>query len=1017
MRKRKTLLIGAALACLPHATVFAQTHDDVIVMRRAIAPPKKAAPTPPPASTEPDVNGNSWLAGEWSWMEGAPTCSDTATRIRSVACLSSSGVTLPDSTCLNTRPPTTENIGRYENCAYTWSAGGWSDWFPACTEDATRSRDVTCTRTGDGVSPGSVSDDFCAGQEKPSASESGPNTAQCDFYWRVGEFGPWEGSCESNSTRSRSVICANAEGDQGDESECLGAKPESVQTAPAPNQCSYGWEVGPWEGYSATCSSQAVRNRKVQCVAVGGDLVGAPQPDDKCALVGEKPPVSEISENFSGCTFSWSSTPVGEWSSSCSSTATRDVSISCERSDGTSVSDSFCNQQNKPSNVQTGNYAGCSTDWVVGDWGTYDSDCSIQAQRERTVQCYATGPDFSPRLMDDNRCLSSSRPASFERMSITSGCTMKWYAGQWGAWSSLCSADAVRERSVFCSKSDATVLPDEDCAALGEKPVASETGNFSKCENKWDIGSWSEWTAQCSASASRSRAVVCKNDSGAIIADSSCIEDKPAVSETGNFAGCAKEWAVGDWGEWSSTCSKNASRTRGIQCVREDGVVLENKDCDGEAPAREQKDEVTSGCSYEWKTGSWSSPNSCSSSVILSRSVSCFRSDGSIVEDSFCNSAGAKPNTTMQGEEYSGCTYKWYQSGLVWSASCSATATQSQTVYCQRSNGDAVDDALCAGQGAKPSTAGTQTGNFLGCSYEWVIGEWGFNDVPGAWSSECSASARQTRTVSCRRSDDVMVDDKSCSGNKPVTSQTAYRDSGCTNKWVPDVALAYQATACINGEITIWETYMCVNSNGQQIAPSNGSYCSKIGIGPLSTTADNVIPTRASCSLSASSFGALSSTGSSSVSATSLKIVTGTFPISGTSSIATASVQDAAMSACLAAAKSRPDLSTPICSVVQSWSDAANIYYDWTLRTDNNKLVAQGAGSTCDLYNESFNPGPGFTDLRRQTCGTVRMGTINYSSIALSGASFVNPLTCSKRINMYKSTGWYSVPVPEASCQ
>lgn len=1017
---RLALLVGAAATFIPAVSTFAQTSDDVVVMRRVIAKSSKNQTTPAPSPTPsgPDANGNRWLEGEWGWMQGTPSCTDAATRIRTVSCVDAGGSSIPDSSCLNTRPATTEVIGRYETCSYSWGAGSWGAWGPACTEDASRSREVFCLRSGDGAAPARVGDEFCSGQQRPPETETGPNVDQCSYYWRVGEFGPWEGSCESKSTRKRTVLCATADGKEGDESECVGRKPAEVQEAPVPNQCSYNWEVGDWESFSSYCASEAVRNRKVQCVAVGGDLVGAPQPDEKCLSISEKPAPTEKSEIYSGCTYRWTSEPTGEWSSTCSANATRAVTATCVRSDESPVSDSFCDPSKRPSGEQVGNYAGCAANWVAGEWSPYDSSCSAVAERTRTVQCYVTGPDFDPRLERDDRCDASSRPVLAERTSITSGCTMKWNVSEWGAWSSTCSADAVRERSVRCAQSDGTTLPDAQCEILGEKPVSTETGNFSKCEFKWSIGSWSDWTEQCSASATRLRSVVCRDDKGAAVADSSCVEEKPETSETGYFGGCARDWAVGEWGDWSSTCSKDAERTRSVSCVRSDGTVLEDNLCSGEQPARDQRGEVTSSCSYQWKVGEWQMPEGCSSSVVMTRSVSCLRSDGSVVSDGQCSGAGAKPETTQQGASYSTCTYKWYNSGLVWNSTCSATATQSQTVYCQRSNGDAVEDAFCANQGAKPSSTGTQTGNYSGCTYDWAVGEWGWNDIVGAWSSDCSKDARQTRAVSCHRSDGSTVLDSSCGQNKPVTSQSAYRDTGCTNKWVPDDTSTYQATACVDGSITIWETYKCVNSSGQTISPSSGSYCSKIGIGPLSTTADNVIPTQAQCSMVVSSVDLPSSrTGDTTPAAQSTKLVSGTFFIAGTTSVGTASVQKAASDACFAAAKNFPATTTPICSLVSSWSDASGIYYDWSLRLDQNKYITAGASSTCDMYNESFSPPAGATDLRRSSCGTSRFSSVDFSTVIVSGASFSNPLTCSRRINMNKTLGMYPVSVPLITCQ
>ena len=108
-------------------------------------------------------------------------------------------------------------------------------------------------------------------------------------------------------------------------------------------------------------------------------------------------------------------------------------------------------------------------------------------------------------------------------------------------------------------------------------------------------------------------------------------------------------------------------------------------------------------------------------------------------------------------------TYSWYYSS--WST-CSVSCgggTQTRTVYCKRNDGTNMgatcDVYLGCECSTKPSTS--QSCNTQDCptyTYSWYT---------GSCSVSCGGG---TRTVYCKRSDNVQVSDSYCSGTKPSTT-------------------------------------------------------------------------------------------------------------------------------------------------------------------------------------------------------------------------------------------------------
>lgn len=747
---------------------------------------------------------------------------------------------------------------------YGWQNGAWSAPSSSCSTSATETRSVTCIRN-DGTS---VADSFCSGT-KPAAIQTVSSLSGCTFSWQSNAFGScsggtgsWQysswtpatgcgsfsqsrtGSCVANSnsgTATRTVSCLRSDGTTVDNGQCASATmpattqactPTSgfscgtedvlTQTTTDTSTCSYSWNVGTWSGTSSQCSGTATQSRSVTCLQSDGETVS----DALCSSAGTKPATSQSVADYSACTFSWQqggfpstcSGGTGSWQytswapatgcgqnltqtrlGSCVANAnsvTQTQTVTCLRSDGTTVDNSQCANATMPSLTQT-----CTP--------TSGFSCGTEGALSQTF-------------------------------SDTSTCSYSWNVGAWSASSNTCSASATQTRTVSCQQSDGETVPDGLCSSVGTKPATSQTvADFSSCTYRWTAsgfgacsggtGTWSytSWTpatacgsvtqtrsGSCSAdtnSGTQTQTVSCERSDGTVVDNTHCdaalqpalsqactptsgytCATEGALSQTVNLTnGCVYGWVGGNWssctggtGNWTystwapaagtscttslvqsreGTCiadTNSGTQTRAVTCQDQNGDVVDNSLCTGtplpasesctpatgfscgDAGALEQTVTDLSDCGYTWQVGAWSaSSNTCSATATQTRSVNCLRSDNTAVADSFCSGAGNKPAISQTVADFSTCTFSWKASGF----------------------------GACTG--------GTGT---------WTYTSWtpasGCGTVSQSRTGTCSVNTNsgiQTQTVSCVRSDGATVDNNNCSANsEPALTQACTPTSG-----------------------------------------------------------------------------------------------------------------------------------------------------------------------------------------------------------------------------------------------
>jgi hypothetical protein len=317
--------------------------------------------------------------------------------------------------------------------------------------------------------------------------------------------------------------------------------------------------------------------------------------------------------------------------------------------------------------------------WQSGGWAT-PATCGSTTST-RTVWCQRS----DGTTVADASC-TGTKPATTQAATDYSSCTYSWNSTGWSVPAACGSTTATR--TVYCQRSDGTTVADASCT--GTKPASTQAAtDYSSCTYSWNATGWS--TPAACGSTTSTRTVYCQRSDGTTVADTSCSGTKPASTQAAtNYSSCTYSWASTGWSVPASCGSTTA--TRSVYCQRSDGATVADSSCTGTKPATSTGTTDYSACSYTWQASGWSTPNACGWTT-STRSVWCQRSDGATVADSSCG--GAKPATTQSDTNYNSCTYSYSYGG--W-GSCSASCgggTQYRSATCYRSDGTAVDNAYC----------------------------------------------------------------------------------------------------------------------------------------------------------------------------------------------------------------------------------------------------------------------------------------------------------------------------------
>lgn len=250
------------------------------------------------------------------------------------------------------------------------------------------------------------------------------------------------------------------------------------------------WTTGDWQWVDAadTCNPKARQTRTVEC-----RLGTTPTSASRCGTV--MPATQRTTPRTETCTLGWRYTPWSAWSSTCSQNATQTRTATCYGIDGEAKGDEAC-AGIKRDVVQNSrqDLSGCSFAWTTEEWGPWDSSCTASASRSRTVTCQAQQGQTGFAIADGN-CTGAKPPVTDpNHPEIRTGCIYGYTYGAYGAPSSTCSKTATSTRTATCRRYTSDIqklntplsgdaVDASLCTAAGvaSEPTTTTTPNYTSC--------------------------------------------------------------------------------------------------------------------------------------------------------------------------------------------------------------------------------------------------------------------------------------------------------------------------------------------------------------------------------------------------------------------------------------------------------------------------------------------------------------------------------------------------------
>ncbi|HEX8822883.1 MAG TPA: thrombospondin type-1 domain-containing protein [Archangium sp.] len=152
------------------------------------------------------------------------------------------------------------------------------------------------------------------------------------------------------------------------------------------------------------------------------------------------------------------------------------------------------------------------------------------------------------------------------------------------------------------------------------------------------------------SNASQSEVVWTAPASGGAFTISAMVKDGNGQQTLQNFTidVISYAWTNGSWGACSTACG-TGTQTRTVSCRRSDGVTMADSFCTGTRPATSQSCTGDSCTTYTWATGSWSSCSNDCGTGMQTRTVTCQRiQDGATVDESNCTGAKAAASQSCE---------------------------------------------------------------------------------------------------------------------------------------------------------------------------------------------------------------------------------------------------------------------------------------------------------------------------------------------------------------------------------
>lgn len=203
---------------------------------------------------------------------------------------------------------------------------------------------------------------------------------------------------------------------------------------------------------------------------------------------------------------------------------------------------------------------------------------------------------------ESSNCVAAQRPKDSVYCLVANE-VYQWKVLNTSACSTKCGSGTV-QRSRECINTDIDtgarrIAPEHECEMFGlaTPPTEYACTELTGCAKGWSYTSWSTCQGLCGENSMQTREASCLDNAGNRIANSECESvSGPAITSKACTPVCAT-WVYGEWSQCSASCNQSGTKTREVDCKDASGNVVADEFCPGLRDLLQTTESCSTSCS------------------------------------------------------------------------------------------------------------------------------------------------------------------------------------------------------------------------------------------------------------------------------------------------------------------------------------------------------------------------------------------------------------------------------------